>query len=502
LAKNSVVKNSAFLYIRLILTLTVSLYTTRIVLSALGADDFGIYNVVTGVVTMFVFMKGALSSSSARFFAYELGKGKEEKLGALFKTSFTIHLLLGVILVVVLEVLGVWLINKKLNIPNNRLFATQCIFHASVFGTLFSIIQVPMISLIVAHERMKVYAYIGLFEALAKLLIATALTYSTVDKLILYGLSVNAVYIFTILIYSSYCKINFKVFKIKLYLDINYLKEMGAYTGWSMLSHIALVLRIQGVNLLLNVFFGPVVNAARGISFQINSVLTMLHQNLSTAITPQIIKNYSAGKGEGMLKLMYKGSKYSFLLVFVIAAPILLDTEFVLNIWLVDVPEYTIIFTRLIIVNCLFESFVSPLASGVLATGRVKVFHNIVAFMLVLNLPITYLLFKLGGEPYLAFVTSIIISVISLIVRLVLIKNELPFFSIMKCIKSVILASLLVSLVSLPTLIILQNIMSLGLLRFAALVLTSFTVTGSLSWFIIIDKEDKLLVVKKIKSLL
>ena len=418
-----IAKNTGLLYIRMLLTMFVSLYTSRVVLNTLGIQDFGIYNVVGGVVVMFSFLNSAMVSATQRFFSFELGRKDYEQLRKVFSISVNIHLLIAFIIFVLAETVGLWFLNTEMVIPADRMEAANWIYQFSILAFMVTVIQVPFNAAIIAHEKMDIYAYVSLLEVSLKLFIVFMLGWLVGDKLKLYAFMVFLVSLFIASIYVIYSKKKYKECTYTLYRDKALHMELISYAGWNLWGNMAAVGFTQGINLLLNIFFGPVVNAARGIAYQVNSAINGFVSNMMMAMNPQIIKSYASGDKEYMEKLIFSGSKYSFFLLYLLSLPILLEVNTVLVWWLKIVPEYTSLFCRLVLVNTLIDCISGPLMTAAQASGRIKKYQTVVGGLLLLNVPISYLFLKLGALPQVTFYVSIAISVIALFTRLWIIRS-------------------------------------------------------------------------------
>lgn len=339
-----IAKNTLMLYVRMLFGMVVSLYTSRMVLQALGVEDYGIYNVVGGVVAMFSMISSSLSSSVSRFLTFELGKGNLEGLKRVFSTSLSIHVVLALAFILLGETLGLWFLNTHMTIPENRLSAANWVFHASVFTFVINLLSVPFSASIVSHERMSAFAYIGILDIILRLLIVLFIAYSgwNFDRLIVYALLLVVVVCIMQAIYWNYCTRNFEECKFGLSFDVNYWKEMSSFAGWNFIGCTAGLLKDQGVNILLNLFIGPIINAARGIANTVNNVLASFSGNFMTALNPQITKSYAAGNYDYMYSLVERGSRFSYYILLLFALPMLFETEFVLTLWLKHYPEHTV----------------------------------------------------------------------------------------------------------------------------------------------------------------
>ncbi|MCF2917998.1 hypothetical protein L1266_17625 [Pseudoalteromonas sp. Cn5-37] len=413
-----IVKNTMFLYFRMILTLIVSLYTSRLVFNALGVDDYGIYNIVAGVVTMFSFINGAMSSSTQRFLAYEIGMGDVERLKKVFNICFNIHLILSILIVLLCETVGLWFLNYKLNIPSDRLMAANWVYQSVVFGFMFTVISVPFNANIIAHERMQIFAYITIVDVFLKLAISYLLYLNVGDNLIVYAISILTVNILIFFCYFIYNKIFFDNTKYCFCWDKSLFKQVGSFTGWSLFGNLSSVAANQGVNIILNIFFGPAVNGSRAIAYQINNAVVNFISSLQVAINPQIIKNYSKNDYSEVNNLVFKGAKYSFFLLYLLSLPVLIKTNEVLSFWLGNVPDYAVVFCRLALIDALVVCWSGGLMAAIQATGKIKKYQIVVGGILLLNMPISYCLLKLNNEPFVVFIVTIILSLTSLVARL------------------------------------------------------------------------------------
>ena len=416
-------KNAGMLYFRMLLTMAVALYTSRVILQTLGVEDFGIYNVVAGFVTMLGFLHGAMSSATQRFLAFELGQSGEKDVRGIFIMSMNIHILIAVIVLVVGETLGLWFVRTQMTIPIDRMFAAEWVFHLALLSFMVTIISVPYNALIIAHEQMSIFAAVSILDVILKLLIVFMLGWFGMDKLILYGLLSLTVVFIIFMVYRSYCKSKFVESKFRLYWNRRLFNTMLSYTGWNLWGNIAAVMSGQGVNVLLNIFFGPTVNAARAIAMQVSAALNSFVQNLQVAINPQIIKSYAAQDIAYMHKLVCYGAKYNFFVLLLLALPVLNNIELILPVWLGVVPESTSIFTKLIIINILIDSLSPSLMTAAQATGRIKLYQFVVGGLLLINVPTSYIILKMGGAAYTVFYVSIGLSMLALLARIYLISN-------------------------------------------------------------------------------
>ncbi len=440
---NRIAKNTLMLYLRMSLTMFVSLFTSRVILNVLGVEDYGIYNVVAGVVTMFSFLNSAMALGTQRFLAFEMGKNNPSGMNNVFKTSINIHVGIAILIVLLSETIGVWFLNTQLTIPADRMIAANWVFQLSMLNFALVVITVPYNAAIIANERMSFYAYVSILETVLKLIAVIALVNLPFDHL--------KTYAFLILIVSFLVFVAYRYYSIKKFAECNYswywnpslFKEMMGYTGWNLFGNVAYVSYNQGINIILNVFFGPAINAARGIAYQVNGAISGFAGNFQLAMNPQITKSYSSNELDYMHQLIYSGSKFSFFLLYCITLPILIETDKILYWWLKIVPDHAILFCRLVLIQALIDSISLSLKAGVQASGKIKWFQIIIGSMLFLILPISYLFLYLGYSPVTPFIISIVIAIIALSGRLYMVGNIINL-SISKFVKKVIFKIVLV----------------------------------------------------------
>lgn len=418
-----IAKNTLALYFRTFFSLVVSLYTSRIILNELGVTDYGIYNVVGGFVGMFTILSSSLSGAISRFLTFELGKGNIGKLNKVFCTSINIQVILSILIIIVSETLGLWFLTEKMNIEPNRMFAAKCVFHTSVFVLVLDLITIPYNAIIIAHEHMKAFAYLGIVHILLKLGIALILPFFVFDKLILYSFLLVSTYIIIRLLNGIYCKRNFRESDWHFYIDKTLMKEMFAFSGWTFIGSSSAILRDQGSNILLNLYAGPIVNAARGIAEQVNGAVNSFASNFMTAVNPQITKSYAANEKEYMLDLIYKSAKFSLFLLLFLSLPIMIETSYLLTIWLKIVPEHTVWFVRLILLYALCDSASRPLITAILATGNIRNYQLMIGAFQFLCLPLSYILLENGFFPEITLIIAVFLNFCCLIVRLILLRK-------------------------------------------------------------------------------
>lgn len=389
-----IAKNTLLLYLRMFFIMAVTLYTSRIILQALGVIDFGIYNVVGGVVAMFGFINGSLSNASSRFITYEIGKGIKEESKKTFNSIVTIHYLLAIVLFILAETIGLWFVENKLVIPAGRMTAAFWVYQSSVVSSIIMLASTPFNALIIAYEKMSAFAYISILEVVARLLIVVLLFIIPYDRLIIYAVLIVFVQLMIRLIYVIYCRKHFEESAYSLIWDKNKSYRILSYAGWTINGNIAYLGSTQGLNILLNMFFGPVVNAARGISVQVQSAVNQFFANFQVAVNPQITKTYAQGEIAYMHKLVLSSSRYSFYLMLLVSLPVLFQTDYILQLWLGQVPEHTVAFLRIMIVVGMNYSLSGPVVTAVRATGDIKKYQIIEGSLLLLIFPVAYILLK------------------------------------------------------------------------------------------------------------
>lgn len=422
-----IVRNTLFLYFRMFLVMGITLFTSRIVLSTLGIEDFGIYNVVGGIVAMSGIMNGAMSVSAQRYLTFEIGRGDHVRLKQVFNMCVLIFALFSFITLILAETAGLWFLNNKMVIPPGRLPAANRIFQFSVFASIASLMVIPYNALIIARERMNVYAYIGILEVLLKLGVVYLLLIIPVDRLSVYGCLMFLSQVVVTGAYVSYCRKRFPESRYRFYWERPLFKELVSYSGWNLFGSAASLVKGQGLNVLLNLFFNPSVNAARGIAYQVNSAITQFFTNFYTAVRPQITKYYAQGNQEEMNRLVFRSSRFSFYLIMLVSMPVIIETPYLINLWLGQLPEYVVPFTRLVVVISAVDATSAPLMTAAHATGRIRLYQSLVGTMTLLNIPVSYAFLQFGTSPLAVFHVSLVISVLCLFMRLWIVHRLMAF---------------------------------------------------------------------------
>ena len=422
-----IAKNTLLLYVRMLFTMAVSLFTSRVILNTLGVEDYGINNVVGGIVTMFSVLSGSLSASISRFITFELGKGNIERLKTVFSTGVNIQLGMSVLIIVIAEAAGIWFLNTKMNIPSDRMVAANWVFQCAILTFVLNLLSVPYNAAIIAHEKMSAFAYISVVEVTLKLIIVYMLTISPFDRLKTYAVLLLCVGAVIRFIYGYYCKRHFEECRYSFIMDRQLIKSMTSFAGWSSTSSIVWIFNTQGINIISNIFFGVVVNAARGVATQVEGIVKGFVVNFTTAVRPQIIKSYSAGDKAYLFKLVCSSTKYSYFLMLIFFVPFLFEAEVILRLWLKKYPDYAPLFLRLTLVSTLVGLLGDLLFTNILAVGKLKLYMILETIITGLVFPATYIFFYIGYSPAFPYVFYALAYTILIIVRLFYLKREEQF---------------------------------------------------------------------------
>lgn len=420
-----IAKNTVCLYFRMLIGMFVSLYTSRVVLNALGVEDYGIYNVVGGFVAMFSLVSSALTSSIGRFLTYALGTGDKQNLKDVFATSLLIQLVLSALIILLCETVGLWFLHTKMTIPAERMGAASIVFQASVLSFVLNLLYCPYYGAIIAHEKMNIFAIFGIISIIAKFGIALFIAYAPFgfDRLVVYAFLILGITLLMELVYIVYCYRHFEESRVMPYFHKATWKEMSGFAGWNAIGCTAGLLKDQGVNVLLNMFFGPVVNAARGIAISVIGAVGGMTNNFMTALNPQITKSYAAGDKSYCFMLVERGSRFGFYISLFFVIPIFVEAPFILKLWLGEYPDFSVVFTRLTLVLSLIDVLSITLINLQLSVGKIRNYQIAVGLVLLLNFPLSYLSLKLGAPPTSVYVVAIVISAICLVVRLYFLKS-------------------------------------------------------------------------------
>jgi len=481
----------------MIIIMAVSFYTVRIILDTLGVIDYGIYNIVTSVTIMISFLNGMLTSSTQRFLTYEIGKNDKLNLKKTFSTAIILHISLACIVLILSETVGLWFLYNKMNIPIERFNAAFWTFQISIVITMLTIIQVPYYALIIAHERMKVFAYVSILEAILKLLIVYLLLMTSYDKLITYSILMFFVTLSIIFFYKSYSTKNYEESNFTFIYDKAIMRSMSIFSGWTVFGSLGTILSTQGINILLNIYFGPIANAAYAISAQVYGGLIQFINSFQNAVTPQITKLYASNQIKELNELLYQNSKFSFLLSWIIALPILLELDTILSIWLTNIPQYTNLFTTLLIIYGLMYSILRPLSMAIHATGKLKGVQLSAGILLMSTLPISYIFLDNGFQAYIPLLITLILWFFHLSIIIFFLKKYIGL-SVKKIFLNVLFPILIIIILSLVPEYYLSLYIINDLIRLIILFITSFTLVLFLSYYIAMNKTTR----KKIKNLI
>lgn len=492
-------KNTLFLYFRMFITLLVGLYTSRVVLNVLGVTDYGIYNVLGGIVAIFATLNSAMSSTSSRYITYYLGRGDNNKLKQIFSTVSYIHLAIACIVVLACETIGLWFFYHHMSIPADRVDVAFWLLQFSFAASFLSMINIPYTGLIIAHENMNIYAYISIFDVLMKLLIVFLIQITPVDRLLSYGFLILLVQIVDFLIYRCYCVRKYVESHLMMFFDKSLFKELASYFGWSIFGNLAMVFNTQGINLLLNVFFGPAVNAARGVAVQVQNIINQFVGNFQVALNPQIVKSYANKELGRMHQLVFASAKYGFLLLFLLSLPVMIEAKYILQLWLGVVPEHTVNFMRIILMSCMVNSLANSSTVAAGATGKIKAYSIVVGGTVLFPLPVAYCVLKFVSYPEIVFGVVLAFEALALYLRLLFMKKMVSM-SISNYAGQVLLPSMAVVVCSLIIPISLHLFFAHSLLNVLLTIALSFLMTLISIYTIGLKAKEKEFVVSIIKN--
>lgn len=479
----------------------VSLYTSRVVLSELGISDFGIYNVIGGVVMLFSSINSTMATAVQRFMNFEMGKKNFKRLNDIFNTSVIIHFYIAGIIFILLESIGVWFVNMQMNIDPAKMDAANWVLQFSIFTFVVTVISVPYNAAIIANEKMKAFAFISIIDVGLKLLVAFSIGWMSFDKLKMYAVLMFLVSVILRFIYGIYARRNFEECRFKWKWDKILFKDMTAFAGWNLIGVSSTLIRTQGINIVLNIFFGTIVNAAMGIANQVKQTVDNFTNNFLTAIAPQITKSYAAKDYDYLMKLIFRGSKYSFFLILLLTLPILIETDFLLGIWLKEVPRYTVDFVRLMLIIGIIESLSKTLIQTMFATGDIKKYQIIVGSVTILNLPLSILFLYWGYNPQITMTIGVFIAVFALMVRLVMLKSMISL-NVRKFLTKVVLVVLMVSVLSALVPLLITFFMEQGVIRFLITGFLSLVFVAASVFGVGLSKSERSFLINKIKEFL
>lgn len=493
------VKNSLMLYLRMFVNMAVSLFTSRLILQALGESDFGIYNVVGGIVVMFTFINGSMTSSTSRYLTVSLAKDPLTKLKNTFSFAITVHFILAMLIFVLAETIGLWFFYHKLVIPAERMDVAFVLYQLSIATTMLSIMSVPYNASIISHEKMGAFAYISISDVFLKLLIVYAVIYLPWDRLLVYALLLFITQVINQLIYIIYCRHKFGECRFAFKWDRGLFREMCGFAGWNMMGNFAFICYTQGLNILINMFFGPSINAARGIAVRVQGTVSNFSANFQTAINPQITKNYAVGNLEYMRSLIYAESKFSFFLLLVLSLPMMVEAETILSWWLVKVPQNTVVFMDIMLLTTFVETSINPLLIAALATGNIKKLQMVICPILLCILPVSYVCLKIGMPAYSVFVVNLLLLFISLLVRVYLLRSYIGI-SLRYYITNVLGRCILVGLLSCILPLFINRLVEGKFANFISVCIVSVVSALFCSFFLGLNRNEKKFILDKVKK--
>lgn len=486
-----IAKNTLLLYVRMLFLMVVGLFTSRVILDKLGEIDYGIYNVVGGFVTMFTVISGAMTTATQRFISFEIGKGDGGKVKSVFSAMVYIHIALALIIVLLGETVGLWFLNSQMNFPIDRHTAVNWVYQFSLFTFALSVVNVPYNGALIAYERMSAFAYFGIFDAIFKLLICYLIVITPFDRLIVYAALLAFIQITLIVMYFLYCRNHFSDCRVGEAFNKKYGKEIFSFVGWNLIGSLAGVAKEQGLNVVLNIFFGPAVNAARGIAYQVLTKLNGFVTNFQMAMNPQIIKNYASGAKEDMYKLVFRGAKLSFLLLLTLSLPFVIEADLLLNLWLKDVPNYSTVFLQIIIFTALLNTLSNPLIVSMHASGIVRDYQIVVGGLSLLTLPLVYVGLKFFNlPPYGAMIVAFIVEFVCHIARLYMLKRIIDF-PMMRFLNQVTLRMIIITCLTLVLPIIAYQSINNAAIRFFAVCMLSIFSSLCLGYYLCFNKGER-----------
>lgn len=485
----------------MLVTMAVGIYTSRVILDALGEVDYGIYNVVGGFVTMFSIVSGTMTTATQRFLSFEIGKGNSNSVSKVFSSAVVIHYMLAILTLIIAEPIGVWFLNTHMNFPIGRYVAANWVFQISLLTFLITIISQPYNAALIAYEKMSAFAYLSIFDVMMKLGICYLIYVSPIDKLVMYAILMGLTQIILRIIYGVYVKRNLPDCRTSRKVDKGTCKSMFSFVGWNMIGALASIAREQGVNVLMNMFFGPVVNAARGIAYQILGKVQGFVGNFQMAFTPQIVKYYAKEDMQDMYKLVFRASKFSYLMMLGLSMPLILEAPAILDVWLVKVPNNTALFTRIVLFTSMFVSLSNPLISAMHASGIVRDYQIIVGGLSLLTLPVAYILLHLGCPAYTAMLVVLVFEILCHIARVILLRHTINFPAAL-FLRKVTLRMMTITALAfiIPTVIYL--FLTPPVLRFIIVVISSLLSFSFCSYYLGLDNHERIIVRQRGKDIL
>ena len=496
--KKLIAKNTLYLYVRMLLVMCVALYTSRVILSSLGATDYGIYNVVGGIVIMFSFLSGSLSGATSRYMSYDLGRNDFAQLRKTFSASLNIYIATAILIMILGEILGLWLLCNKLTIPSDRMNAAHWVLQFTIITAFFNFTQYPYTASLIAHENMSVYAYAGIYEAVSRLIIALAIMISPIDHLIFYALLLMINQIGVLLFYRYYAFRKYEECRFQLIKDKDLYKKLLSYSGYDMLPSMGFIVQEQGINIMLNVFFGPVVNAAKAISTQVNGALNQFVINILQAARPQVIMQYAQGNTKEMYSLTFLVAKFSYLLMLAMIMPLWVEMDYVINLWLGDVaPPKSSLFCKIVLLNVMVNALSSSIAMSMHAIGKLRYYSIINSILFLLPLPIGYVFFRFGLPDYSILLLSVIFNIL-IAVNVLIQLYHLKKYNLSYVFKDICIVCTVITILTYMVLSLEHIYLTEGFLRLVAVVLTSSIMISCYSWLYVLSNSQR----KHIKTLI
>lgn len=493
-----IAKNTFYLYIRMIVSLVISLYTSRVFLEALGVEDYGIYNIVGGFVALLAILTNTIRSAAQRFITYALGEGDFEKLRDTFSTFKTLYLLVGAAIFIIGEIFGLLFLEKLLVLPVHRIDAAYFVFHCSLLTFVIYLVTIPYHACVIAHERMNFFAIVSIAESLLRLLIAYLLFVSPFDTLKTYGFLLSAVGFLVLLINYLYCRLKFLETNGSLRIHFSIFKEVLSYSTWVILGSSSSIVKEQGVNIVINNFWGVAINAAKGVSIQVEHAVNMFSSNIGTAISPQITKSYASGDTDRAIKLTFMMAKVQGVLLLFLCVPLITEADFVLSLWLKDVPDHAVLFTKWVLILCIARTLDASVVPLHLAIGKQKYIQTVCGGTMLLNLPLSYLVLSLGADPVSTVVVGIVIEFLVLFLVSLFLKRYVNF-PVWSFFLHSVLSVVIVGFITLIILDMLLTVMSQGIARFIAVAIISSLVISISAYFFTLNKHERTLVVELVR---
>ena len=492
-----IAKNTLLLYFRMFFMMAIGLYTSRVILDKLGEVDFGIYNVVGGFVTMFTIISGAMTTATQRFLSFEIGKGEDGDVKNIFSTMIYIHIFLALVILLVGETVGVWFLNNHMNFPPERYEAANWVFQLSLLVFMLNVVNVPYNGALIAYEKMSAFAYFSIVDAIFKLAICYIIVVTPFDRLIMYAILMAMIQIILLAMYFLYCRRKFSECRFTGKYNREYGKKVGSFVGWNLIGSLAGVAKEQGVNVVLNMFFGPAVNAARGIAYNVLSKLNGFVTNFQMAMNPQIIKNYASGERDRMYKLVFRGAKFSYLLLLTLSMPVIIEAPFILDLWLKEVPEYTVIFLQIAIFTAMLNTLSNPLIVTMHATGKVRDYQIVVGGPSLLTLPLVYITLKFGAEPYHAMIIAFVVEFVCHLARLYMLKRSISF-PVLRFLSNVTFRVLAITILAMIIPVILHYYIKSEIQRFISVIILSLISTIVIGYMLGFNKEERDMIKEKV----